>query len=426
LTCYIKGPISAFLQQDAYGYREYKLKWLIESNDTNDSVFTAIHTPGLPIVGTAWLFGNDSDVWVWCRRDGQVTQIVEAEPNRHFFVEQMFSNKPPEFRNQICQDTVVENPILEPQKIRGGFVRHTQEAAFDRFGNQLLTSSHEQIRGAQVEFDLSRDQVHIEQNVATLDLALCESMKDTVNTAPLWGLPERTIKLSNFNWERKFYKSCLLYYTRMFDFEVLYHVNQFTGITENWDRDVADEGTKVLNGKFGTDGHWHIQPINTMGTLPDANNPLHFIRFQDKTGNQARVLLNGHGLPYEPPSGTGTGSNLFRPDQVQSLVLAFGGQGYTSTPAISFSGGGGSGAAATANLDIAAGTVKSVTLTNPGAGYTSPPTVTFAGGLPPPSVDPFAKPAVAFAYLGTSAPGRIHIERYDESDFTLLGIPLTF
>ncbi len=66
-----------------------------------------------------------------------------------------------------------------------------------------------------------------------------------------------------------------------------------------------------------------------------------------------------------------------RSGQVVSLSLTTGGSGYTSPPAVSFSGGGGTGASAVAHM---AGTqVESVVITNGGTGYTAAPTVTIAG-----------------------------------------------
>jgi phage tail sheath protein FI len=58
------------------------------------------------------------------------------------------------------------------------------------------------------------------------------------------------------------------------------------------------------------------------------------------------------------------------------------GSGYTSAPAVAFSGGGGTGAAGTAVLGTGpnAGKVVGVTITNPGNGYTSAPTIAFSGG----------------------------------------------
>lgn len=67
---------------------------------------------------------------------------------------------------------------------------------------------------------------------------------------------------------------------------------------------------------------------------------------------------------------------------VGSVVVANGGTGYTSAPAVAFTGGAGSGAAATAVLGTGAdaGKVVAINVTNPGTGYTSAPTVGLTGG----------------------------------------------
>ena len=64
---------------------------------------------------------------------------------------------------------------------------------------------------------------------------------------------------------------------------------------------------------------------------------------------------------------------------VTSCTVVLGGNGYTTPPAVSFSGGGGSGAAATAT--VSGGAVTAITVNNAGSGYTSTPTVIIA---PPP------------------------------------------
>lgn len=66
-------------------------------------------------------------------------------------------------------------------------------------------------------------------------------------------------------------------------------------------------------------------------------------------------------------------------DEIGSIIVNNGGNGYTSAPTVGFSGGGGgTGAAATAIIQN--GAVVAITVTNPGSGYTSAPTVTFTGG----------------------------------------------
>lgn len=63
-------------------------------------------------------------------------------------------------------------------------------------------------------------------------------------------------------------------------------------------------------------------------------------------------------------------------NQVTAVTIVSGGSGYTSTPAVTFSGGGGTGAAAVAT--VSGGVVTAVNVTNGGSGYTSAPTVTIA------------------------------------------------
>jgi len=64
--------------------------------------------------------------------------------------------------------------------------------------------------------------------------------------------------------------------------------------------------------------------------------------------------------------------------RLTQIILDNGGTGYTSTPAISFTGGGGSGA--TADCEIGGGAVTKIYIQNAGTGFTSAPTVVFTGG----------------------------------------------
>lgn len=61
---------------------------------------------------------------------------------------------------------------------------------------------------------------------------------------------------------------------------------------------------------------------------------------------------------------------------VSSVVVTSGGSGYTTVPAVTFTGGGGTGAAATAV--VTGGVVTSVNVTSGGTGYTTDPTVAIA------------------------------------------------
>jgi hypothetical protein len=78
-------------------------------------------------------------------------------------------------------------------------------------------------------------------------------------------------------------------------------LNLFTGpgLTPKWDRDLNDEGTKALSGRWNkTTGAW--DDVDVGGGPPDPLNPAHFIRYTDKLANTARVILDGSGRPYDP------------------------------------------------------------------------------------------------------------------------------
>jgi len=194
-----------------------------------------------------------------------------------------------------CNTTSIDNPLSEPDKISGGFVKYTKEVVEDKDGEKIKSSSHEMYHGPAVEFNHNRPTIKIQQNVSSLGLATFAPMIDTVNDATLWGLAARSIKLSNVSWERLLHGVCTFYYTRTFEFDVDY---------STFDREVADEGNKCIRGKWNKEKTAWVPHA-----LANPDNPLHFQRFQDPNGNNARVLLDGHGAPLDV-DGTATTGDL--------------------------------------------------------------------------------------------------------------------
>jgi hypothetical protein len=204
-----------------------------------------------------------------------------------------FSSKPDTKR---CRENHIEDPLLVPDRISFAFNKHTEEAVKDRFGKPIMSSSFEQLRGHQVEFDSNRGlTITIEQNRADLQIALLTSFNNTLNQFELWGCPPRTVKFTVGTCTEKYYGTCYKYYERQLHLEISF---------EGWDRDVLDEGTKCLKGKWETNsaslnyGHWTTVPVGGIG--PNSYNPSHFDRFLDKQGNPAKVVLDGAGLPFDP------------------------------------------------------------------------------------------------------------------------------
>jgi hypothetical protein len=88
---------------------------------------------------------------------------------------------------------------------------------------------------------------------------------------------------------------------------------------------------------------------------------------------------NDYAIIWLPPKvilSTATATATRTANAVSSVTVVSGGSGYTTVPAVTFTGGGGTGAAATAT--VTGGVVTAITVTSGGTGYTTDPTVAIA------------------------------------------------
>lgn len=424
------GPRTKSADRDDEGHTTYKVTYLVKSDDKLDGPAVVLATPGLPAPGAFYFLDNDSDAAAWCRFGASVKQVEARE--LWWDVEFTFSSKPLDRDKQKCSDFKVESPLLEPQKISGNFQKYTEEAVRDRYGRPITNSAWEQLRGPQVEFDRNRPQVKVEQNVAALQLDLVTPMVDTVNALPLWGLPRRTVKLSNFSWERQFHGACYLYYKRTFEFDVRF---------ETFDRDLLDEGTKVLNGEWDTtSGEWVVR--NIAGAAPSRHNPRHFIRFKDRQGENSRVILNGQGLPagamvsntsfegyFVSRFNANTNRALSNTDWWVPLANNFGLAGepdvvdWDEAPA---------GAFYFRGQVVSSGIVQYLCLIDHrdvdigNATYWQALAAPLADAGNYSTATTYAAGNYVVDVNKTTAVGSVHVEKYSESNFLLLGIPIQF
>ena len=288
----LDGQVTWEGERDDEGHRTWFITHHVKTDSFGDGPAIVMQCPGLPALGSTWNFDNDVDVWAFRTpyTKVKIRSEKEGDPNKHWLVTHKFTTKP----LWRCQDATIENPLLEPQKVSGTFSKYTKEVAFDKDNVWLVNSAWQPIVGKDVEFDFNRPTVHIEQNVPLLQLDLFSQMVDTVNTAPLWGLPARCVKLSNVSWERKYNGVCNLYYTRAFDFDVQYP--EFAGVG-GFDRKLTDIGTMALRGYFHqTTGVW--TPVNVNGSPPVATNPTHYTVIKEPHhGENVKRPLDGAGKP---------------------------------------------------------------------------------------------------------------------------------
>jgi len=257
------GAIDWGMTQDKDSHRDYFIDWKLQTDDVNDGPYLVSVCPGLPFIGSTWGFGNDADPFAYCWPTQQIKFLYSGEQGNLWSVKQTFSTRP--FKR--CQDSKIENPLAEPPKLSGSFVKYVEEATRDRHGKSLVSSSWELLRGKEVEFDGNRPTVKVGLNVLALPLTAYSQMVDGVNDAPLWGLNKRCVKLSNVVWERQVYGTCSFYYTVFYEFDINFNT---------FDRVIVDSGTKVFAGG-------------------DRNNPKDFKLYEDKFGGHSRVLLDGNG-----------------------------------------------------------------------------------------------------------------------------------
>lgn len=269
-------------QGDDKGHRDYQIQFKIKA-DGQDGPYNVRNTEGLPLPGAPWDFREDYDPAAKCKQRYSLTPVQRLHEETDLWLIDFFFSTRPDDR---CQDEPFQDPLTEPQKLSGSWTKYKEEAVVDRFGESLRYSSHERIKGPQIEFDSGLPTVRIEQNVKDLELDLVSQLMHTVNVDVMWDLPPRCVKLSGFSWSQHFQGDCDPYFTRVFEFEI--NPNTF-------DRDLTDEGTKVLYGRWERPGVYRILCVN--GDVPDHKNPSHFIPFKSPDGTPGRVILNGKGLP---------------------------------------------------------------------------------------------------------------------------------
>jgi hypothetical protein len=221
-------PIDWTLNIDGEGQREYSVTWQVQTTSADDGPDIALTCPGLPVPGSHFAVSNSTDPWAFYQRKGSARLHDRMKSAKLWDVTINYSTRPA----RRCMDSSVQDPLLEPARVSGGFNKFTRRAVKDTSGNALVTTGNEPILSG-VEIDDNRPTVRLEMNVAWVNLTFVSSYVDTVNNATWWSCAARTIKCSEFNWERVLYGTCRFYYRVQFTFELK---------RDTWDYTLANYG----------------------------------------------------------------------------------------------------------------------------------------------------------------------------------------
>lgn len=274
MSATLQGHVDWSVDRDQVGHRDYDITWLVTTDDPNDDPSIVMACPDLPAIGSQWSFGNGVDAWALCWPNFKASPVVTHEPNTWWLVTQRFSTRP----IWRCQNTSIENPLLEPYKINGNFTKRTRLVDKNYDGTPARSSSQQRFTGGEMEFDDDRPTVQISFNTLLWPGEIFTRMSNTVNDSELWGLPARAIKLSTPSFQRNLWGICNFYFTVNYEFELMVKVDPDTGEFLGWDRNIADRGTRVLRGY--SPGNWEIVAPDGSGnpTQPTTNasttNPL--------------------------------------------------------------------------------------------------------------------------------------------------------
>lgn len=322
----VTGPRQWGGARESDGHRSWTLRSVVRTTDKYDGPQVVLACAGLPTIGSGYAFGNDADSWAFCYPDATIQMAQSNNDNTGLWtVDQKFSTRP----LSRCNQTTITNPLSEPQRIGGSFVTFSRPAVYDMYGNPILSSSWELLRGREVEFDEAYPTVWVEQNVLNLELDLFSQYINCVNDAPMWGVGERCVKLSRCTWQRLLYGVCTYYFTRRFEFDINYNT---------FDRYVQDEGTRVLNGHFGTPGTGctiNITAADSRGSITAAT---------IASGGSGYATSSTISLAVND-SGQGSGATITVQTNSSGVVtsivaIAFGGSGYTTDSGVGTSGTG--------------------------------------------------------------------------------------
>lgn len=274
------------------GHRDYTIVHRIEIDRNVHGPRAVLDCPGLPAPGSTWDFEETIDDWAYFTQQADVVQVGRESGNCFFDITQYATTRP----TPDCATDYRNDPLTFPPRIDIDTINYNKEAISDRFGAPIRTSSWEQIRGPQAEYDNHKIRVIIEANQGDLDLVLIDELMNTVNDMEMWGFPARYVKFSAFSAKKQFNTDCEIYWTKRFTFD----------ISSEHDREILDEGTKVLRGKWDTDrssatyGQYILAKNPFSGMVVSPTSPRNFIRFKDWHGENTRVILNGRGKPWDP------------------------------------------------------------------------------------------------------------------------------
>jgi hypothetical protein len=221
-------------------HRDYTSTYEVITDNKLDGPRTArtasVAGVAIPGYGDPYVWGNDSDPFAWCRSLSSKLKSRKAH-RRHWTITVTHSTRP-KYRES---STPRENPLDEPPLIYGSFVQFRRPATKDKDGKSIINTVGEPFVPA-LERDDSRLSVVIEKNTSSISLTQWANFRDAVNSAAIWGLPTRTVKLIQWSWRLAYYAVSSVYVQHRLEFHINTDVYAMAEPGRGWDYNVLNQG----------------------------------------------------------------------------------------------------------------------------------------------------------------------------------------
>jgi hypothetical protein len=145
----------------------------------------------------------------------------------------------------------------------------------------------------------------------------------------------------------------------------------------------ANPGAETTPGSYTIPGVSPITPAATTFFAQGQSVGVYVLELGNITGVDAQIAALGAWITNNPGvfyAYLAPAAWDYSKDEVGSVIVNNGGNGYTSAPVVTLSAPTSGGTTAAGYAIVQNGAVVAVVITNPGSGYTSAPTVTFTGG----------------------------------------------
>lgn len=228
----------------------------------------------IPARGQSYVWGNDSDPWAWCSSlDAKIISVTETALK--WGVTAVHSTKPV----TRSSNSEKQNPVDEPAIVHGSYVGYQKAATKDKDGKPIVNVVGEPFIPAPMKDD-SRLSIVIEKNTSTISLVQWAEFRDAVNVSSIWGLPPRTVKVMQWDWDVAYYGMSVPYIQHHLEFCVNTDEYDTAVIGRGWDFNILNAGYRYrINCSFP-------DPWKRVAEIPDGRDNLrHHPTPLDANGN---------------------------------------------------------------------------------------------------------------------------------------------